>query len=390
MKIRITDINSYKKVVAAICSIPSIRKQLNSVEQCIELKTNTEENVLEITTVDLTSHAIKLKVPVEIIDEGRQIVLSNKLKAMTSKLNPKYGLEISSKDNLLHYEMKPYGSIVDNQYFSQESILSTELFEDKSYTEICPDLSTVLDLLPVACSNTYNDREIYIITNPTEVLLYVQFTETSYVRYKTITTTNSTGVFKGALRPALLRIIQHLGEEVVFSYSSKLNCARFTSSEGDMCFIVDSSPNSIVKKVDTIIDEEVKSYVQVEYEDLIESIKWQSYDTTETNILYLDFDPVEEQFSIKVEGSKSKSNIPSLLNVEYSGEFEKINLSVGHITKALKALGSPKHKTLPIETAQINIKKLNVKNSTPINAIHLCSVKTDDTTSDIIMYEANS
>ena len=389
MKIRIDDVAQYKKIIGAICSVPSVRKQLNSVEQCIELKTNLEEKVLEIRTVDLTSHAVKLKISVEIIEEGRQIVLSNKLKAMTSRLNPKYGLEILSKDNLLYYEMKPFGSIVDNQYFSQDSILSNQLFEDESYTEICPDLSHFLDLVPIACVNTYNDREIYITTSSSYIQLYVQFTETSYIRYKTITTTNSTGEFKGAIRPALLRIIQHLGEEVTLSYSSKLGAVKFNSSEGEMCFIVDSSANAIVKKVDSIIKSETHSYVQVPHEEITESIKWQSYDSTETNIINLDFNIEEEQFSIKIDGNKSKNNKPSLLNVEYSGLFEKINLSVGHITKALKALGTPKNKVLPIEVVQINIKKIPVKNSMDINVIHLCSDKEDDVSSDVIIYEAN-
>lgn len=389
MKIRIDDVASYKKIIGAVCSVPSVRKQLNSVEQCIELKTNIEEKVLEIRTVDLTSHAVKLKIPVEILEEGRQIVLSNKLKAMTSKLNPKYGLEILSKDNLLYYEMKPYGSIVDNQYFSQDSVLSNQLFDDNSYVEICPDLSHFLDLIPIACANTYNDREIYITTNSTHIQLYVQFTETSYIRYKTITTTNSTGEFKGAIRPALLKIIQHLGEEVSLNYSSKLNTVKFTSNEGEMSFIVDSSANAIVKKVDTIIDSETSAYVQVTHEDVTESIKWQSYDSTETNIINFDFDTEEEKFTIKINNNKAKNNKPSVLNVEYSGLFEKVNLSVGHITKALRAIGTPKNKILPIEVVQINIKKIPVKNSTDINVIHLCSDKKDDVSSDVIIYEAN-
>jgi hypothetical protein len=389
MKIRIDDIAAYKNIINAICSVPSVRKQLNSVEQCIELKTNLEERVLEITTVDLTSHAIKLKMPVEIIEEGRQIVLSNKVKAMTAKLNPKYALEISSKNNLLHYEMKPYGSIVDNQYFSQDSILSDQLFSEESYTEISFDLSLFLNLIPIACSNTYNDREIYLTTSSSDICAYVQFTESSYIKYKCVTSSLSTSEFKGAIRPALLRIIQHLGDEVTLDFSKNLGCLKFNSEKGTMCFIVDTSPNNIVKKVEAMIASESDTYVDVAHEDFIESIKWQSYDTTETNIVNLDFDTEESLFSIQVASSKNKDNKPSLLNVEYSGMFEKLNLSVGHITKALRAIGSPKNKVLPIEIVRVNVKKIPVKNSTDINVIHLCSNKQDDVTSDIIIYEAN-
>lgn len=387
MIIRIDNVAHYKKVITAICSIPSVRKQLNSVEQCIELKTNSSENVLEISTVDLTSHAIKLKVPVEIIEEGRQIILSNKLKAMSSKLNPKYGLEISSKDNLLNYEMKPYGSIVDNQYFSQDSELSDELFDNTSYMDVCPDLSNFMMLLPIACSNTYNDREIYITTDNKFIRMYVQFTETSYIRYKSITSTMSTANFKGAIRPALLKIVQLLEEGVELLFSKELGAVKFVSDLGEMAFIIDTSINKVAKKVDSIISNDAGAYVEVPHEDLSESIKWQSYNTTETDIVCLDFNVEEEQFTVQID-SRNNKNKPSNLEVSYSGLFEQTNISIGHITKALKAMGTPKNKILPVEVVKINIKKINIKNAASITAIHLCPEKEDDITSDVIIYEA--
>ena len=387
MIIRIDDVAHYKKVIAAICSIPSVRKQLNSVEQCIELKTNSEENVLEISTVDLTSHAIKLKVPAEIVEDGRQIVISNKLKAMSSKLNPKYGLEISSKNNLLNYEMRPYGSIVDNQYFSQDSVLSDDLFDDASYTDVCSDLSNFMMLLPIACSNTYNDREIYITTDPMYIRMYVQFTETSYIRYKSITSSMATANFKAAVRPALLKIVQLLGEGLELQFSKDLGALKFMSDIGEMAFVVDTSTNKVAKKVDSIINNNEDAYIEVAHEDLSESIKWQSYNTTETDVVRFDFDTDEEQFTIQID-SRNNKNKPSNLDVNYSGLFEQTNLSVGHITKALRAMGTPKNKILPVETVKINVKKINVKNALPITAIHLCPDREDDVTSDVIIYEA--
>ena len=387
MIIRIDDVAHYKKVIGAICSIPSVRKQLNSVEQCIELKSNSEESVLEISTVDLSSHAIKLKVPAEIVEDGRQIVLSNKLKAMSSKLNPKYGLEITSKDNLLNYEMRPFGSIVDNQYFSQDSVLSDELFEATTYKEVCPDLGNFMLLLPIACSNTYNDREIYLTTDANYMRMYVQFTETSYIRYKSITSTMATTDFRAAVRPALLKIVSLLGEEVKLTYSKELSAMKFSSEVGEMAFVVDTSINKVAKKVDSIIENDGDAYIEVAHEDLSESIKWQSYNTTETSIVSLGFNVEEEQFTIQID-SRNNKNKPSNLEVQYSGMFEKTNLSVGHITKALKAMGTPKNKILPVETVKINLKKINVKNAPPVIAAHLCPDREDDVTSDVIIYEA--
>jgi hypothetical protein len=96
-----------------------------------------------------------------------------------------------------------------------------------------------------------------------------------------------------------------------------------------------------------------------------------------------------QKLIIQVNSTKTKQNKPSLLDVEYSGLFEKLNISVGHITKALKAMGTPKNKILPIEIVKVNIKKIAIKNADPINVIHLCSHKEDDVTSDVIIYEAN-
>lgn len=237
MKIRIDNVAHYKKVVTSICSIPSVRKQLSGIEQCIELKTNKEEGVVEISTVDMNSHAIKLKVEAEILEEGRQIVLSNKMKAMSSKLNPKLGLVVHNANNLLNYEMKPYGSIVDTQYFAQDSELSDSLFDESKYTEVTPDLAFFLNLIPIACSNTYNDREIYVTTNAREIRMYVQFGETSYIRYKTESGTLATSDFRAAVRPALLKIVQLLGEEVSLSYSKDLKAVLFSSEYGDIALV---------------------------------------------------------------------------------------------------------------------------------------------------------
>lgn len=388
MKIRIDNIAHYKKVIAAICSIPSVRKQLNSVEQCIEFKTNKEESVLEISTVDLNSHAIKLKVPAEIVEEGRQIVLSSIVKSMSSKLNPKYGLEISNKDNLLNYEMRPFGSIVDTQYFSQDTTLAEDLFEASTYVDICPDLGWFLQLLPIACTNTYNDREIYITTDPTNIKLYVQFTETSYIRYKSTTSSMATSDFKASIRTPLLRIVNLLGEEVKLMYSSTLKAVKFVSPIGEMAFVVDPSVNKVSLVVDKIIKDDNDAEIEIGHEDISESIKWQSYNTTDTTIVNLDFDSEDEQFSIKIPSSGNKNEPSELDPVAWSGLFKKTSISVGHITKALKAMGTPKNKILPVETVKLQIKNIEVKNGPSVKAIHLSPDKEDDVTSDVVMYES--
>jgi len=387
MKIRIDNVAHYKKVVTAICSIPSVRKQLSGVEQCIELKTNKEEGVIEISTVDMNSHAIKLKVEAEILEEGRQIVLSNKIKAMSSKLNPKLGLVVHNANNLLNYEMKPYGSIVDTQYFAQESELSDLLFDKSKYTELTPDLSFFLNLIPIACSNTYNDREIYITTNAREIRMYVQFGETSYIRYKTDSATLSTSDFRAAIRPALLKIVQLLGEEVSLNYSKDLKAVMFSSEYGDIALVIDNSKNKIALKLDTIIDSESDGEVDIPHDDFVQSINWQSYNANETTIVNLDFNSEDSHFTIQV--GKQELNKPSCLEVSYSGLFSKTKLSVGHLTKALKAMGSPKNKVIPVETVKILLKSIPVMKSLPIKAIHLKPEFEDSITSDVVMYEAS-
>ena len=386
MKIRIDNVSHYKKVITSICSIPSMRKQLSGIEQTIQLKTNKDNNEVEISTVDLNSHAIKLRVEAEVLSEGRQIILSNKIKAMSSKLNPKLGLSVHNDNNLLNYEMKPYGSIVDTQYFSQDSELSNSLFDKSKYKEITPDLGFFLNLIPIACSNTYNDREIYITTDSSDIKMYVQFGETSYIRYKTDVTTLATSEFRAAIRPALLKIIQLLGENVSLSYSKDLKSILFSSDLGDIALIVDSSKNKIALKMDKIIGDESSGEVDIPHDDFVQSINWQSYNATETTLVDLDFDPEDSQFTIQVGGHEL--NEPSTLEVSYSGLFDKTRLSVGHLTKALKAMGNPKNKIIPVDTVKILLKNIPVINSTPIKAIHLKPEFEDVVTSDVIMYEA--
>ena len=387
MKVRIDNITEYKKIIAAICNVPTIRKQLNSVEQCIELRTNLEEQLLELKTVDLTNHAITLKMPVEVVEEGRQIVLANKLKAMSSRLNNKLGLEITNENNLLNYHMRPYGSIVDNQYFSQNCLISNRLFDDDKYEEVCSDLGYFLDLIPMICSNTYNEREVYLKSNPNNIEIYVQFTETSYIRYKTITNTLSTGNFRAALRPSLLKIVNLLGDEVVLKYSKDQSAVKFTSPVGEVAIIVDTNINKVAEKLNSIINTENTGSIEITYEDISESIKWQSYGTNDTSIVKFSYDNGEKQFKINIQKSGNK-NEPSSLEVIQEGEFSDTYISVSHITKALKAIGSPKNKIIPIEYISLKIKAIDVKNSAPIKAIHLSPSQIDDITSDVILYEA--
>lgn len=387
MKIRIDNVAQYKKVVTAICSIPSVRKQLSGIEQCIELKTNKEEGTVEISTVDSNSHAIRLKVEAEILEEGRQIVLSNKMKAMSSKLNPKLGLVVHNANNLLNYEMKPYGSIVDTQYFAQDNELSDTLFDESKYSSVTPDLAFFLNLIPIACSNTYNDREIYVTTNARELRMYVQFGETSYIRYKTDSDTLATSDFRAAIRPALLKIVQLLGEEVSLGYSKEMKSILFSSELGDIALVIDNSKNKIALKMDTIIGDESDGEVDVLHDDFVQSINWQSYNANETTIVDLDFDPSDSHFTIQV--GNQELNKPSSLEVSYSGLFTKTKLSVGHLTKALKAMGSPKNKVIPVETVKILLKSVPVIKSVPIKAIHLKPEFEDCVTSDVVMYEAS-
>ena len=384
MRFRVDDVAHYKKVITAICSIPSVRKQLNGVEQCIELQTNGDEGVIEISTVDLSSHTVTLKVAAEVVEEGRQLVLSTKLKAMTSKLTPKNGLEVSNENNLLNYTAKPYGSIVDNQYFSQDSYVSKELLDETDWKDVSPELGFFLGLISVACANTYQDREIYMTSAFGAINMYVQFSETSYIRYKTQTETNATiQDFRAAIRPALFKMVQLLGEDVDLQYCPKKGLVKFSSIEGTVVINCDMSPNKIALKIDSIVDGESDAEVQITHEDIIESLKFQSYGTTETDVVSLDFDQSDETFLI----STSELSEAAKLKVSYSGLFDKTSLSVGHLTKALKAMGSPRSKILPVEVVKVQIKTQPVKNAKPIKIIHLSPEIEMDVTSDVVMYE---
>lgn len=386
MKFRVENVAAYKKVIAAICSIPSVRKQLNGVEQCIELLADEDEGIIKISTVDLTSHAVCLTMPVEVIESGRQVVLSNKIKGLTARLNPKYGLVVSNENNLINYTAKPFGTIVDDQYFSQDSELSKELFTDPDWKEVTPELGFFMALIPQACAHTYNDREIYITTDPGIIRMYLQISETSYVRYSSNTNTLATiSDFRAAVRPALLKILQMLGEDVDLEYCPERKLIKFSSDCGTVVILVDNSKNKTALRVDSIIKQEADAYVEIGHEDLSESLKFQSYNTTDTDVAELGYDLDESCFTLRT----NELNDPSQLAVTYSGEFTKTMVSVGHLTKAVKAIGSPKNKILPVDVVKINLKKIPVRNANPITAVHLCPEAEFEVTSDIVMYEAS-
>ena len=388
MKFIIENIANYKKLVNAICSIPSVRKQLNGIEQCIEIKTDGDNNRITLTTVDLTSHSVKLHIQAQVVEEGRQLVLASKLKSLSSKLSPKHVLEVCNRNNMLNYEAKPFGSIAEHQYFSQDSIISSELTHEVKWSDVSPTLGFFIDLIPLACSNTYQDREIYITSNMSYLNMYVRFSETSYIRYKVNTETNATiNGFRAAVRPPLLRLVQLLRDEeeedIILQYCPTKQLIKFNSMLGEIVVKCDMKPNKLATKIDHIVDEEFDAEIQITHEDITDSLNFQSYNTTDTDVVSLDYNLEEDTFLI----STSDLFKPTMLKVNHSGLFDKTSLSVGHLTKALKAMGSPKNKVLPVDVVKIQVKSQSVKNANPIKIIHLTPEVELDVTSDVIMYE---
>ena len=388
MKYRIENTNEYKKIVTSLCSIPTLRKQLNGIEQCIEIKTNLEEAVVEVSAVDESSHAISLKIPAEVIEEGRQIVLSSILKTMTSKLNPKNGLTVTNDKNLINYESKPYGTINDAQYFNQDSQLSDSLFDLESYTLVAEDINNLFNLIPLACSNTYNEKEIYLTTEDQNIKAYVQFSETSYLRYTADTDTLITGIdFKCNIPPGLLKIVQILEKDISLYYSKTHNSVLFESTKGTVAIKVDTKANKLALMMDKLIDTTVAdSSVEVDHETVTEAINWQEYNATDKGVVDLAEEELDgaQKLSIKV----SEVNNPSLFVATFTGDFEGVRLPLTQLVKGLKAMGNPGSKIIPIDVIQFDIKTIPVKNGTDVKCVHIKPETRDDVTSDVIMYEA--
>ena len=394
MKFRISEVSKYKKLVTAICGIPSARKQLNGIEQCIEIKAiNSEQGggIIEVSTVDLTSHSIKLVMQAEVLEPGRQIVLSSKLKSLTSRLNPNYGLSVESKNNLLSYETKPFGSIADSQYFVQDSLMSQSFFEERNWDTVCGDLGLFLDLVPYICTNTYSDKEVYLTTRNGFINTYVQFSETSYIKYTAVTNTKlEVEDFRAAIKPGLLKIILLLSEKdsletISLDYCKQNALVKFSSSLGVVILACDMSFNKMIAVVNTVIEAAPESKVNLAHESLLGSLNFKSYATTETDIVTIGFDREIGKFNLNI-NSDTK---PTTLAATEKGTFSQTTLSVGHLNKAIKAMGSAKNKILAVGDIDICLKKVPVVNATPIKAIHLKPDVPMDVTTDIIMYEAS-
>ena len=388
MKYRIENTSEYKKIVTSICSIPTLRKQLNGIEQCIEIKTNLEEGVIEVSTVDESSHAISLKIPAQVLEEGRQIVLSSILKTMTSKLNTKNGLTVTNENNLINYECKPYGTINDAQYFNQDSQLSATLFDLGKYTLVAEDISGLYNLIPLACSNTYNDKEVYITTEDQDIKAYVQFSETSYLRYKTDTETLTSGLdFKCNISPGLLKIVQILETDISLYYSSVLKSVLFKSSKGTVAMNVDVTANKLALTMDRLMDNTAaQGTAEVEHETVSEAINWQEYNATDKGLVDIEQYELDgfEKLSIKV----SDQNNPSLFSCKFDGKFDSVRLPLTQLGKGLSAMGGPNSKIIPIDVIQLDLKTIPVKNGTAVKCVHIKPEVRDDITSDVIIYEA--
>ena len=388
MKYRIQNTNDYKKIVLNLCSIPTLRKQFNGIEQCIEIKTNLSEGVVELSTVDENSHAVSLKIPAEILEEGRQIVLSSILKTMTSKLNSKNGLTVTDTNNMINYECKPYGTINDSQYFNQDSSLSEELFDLNDYKLLADNISGFYNIIPLSCTNTYNEKEIYITTEDQNIKVYVQFSETSYLRYKCNVETLSTNIdFKCSISPGLLKVVQILETDISLFYSKELKSILFTSSKGTIAIKVNTSADKLATMIDKLMDTTVAvGTVEVDHETVTESINWQEYNATDKGIVDLEEAPVEAstRLSIRV----SDLNNPSLFVAKFEGNFEKVRLPLTQLSKGLKGMGGPGNKVIPIDVIKLDLKTIPVKNGNAVKCIHIKPEVRDDITSDVILYEA--
>lgn len=388
MKYRIQNTGDYKKLVTSLCSIPTLRKQFNGIEQCIEIKTNLQEGTIQLSTVDENSHAISLNIVAEVLEEGRQIVLSSILKTMTSKLNSKNGLTVTNDNNMINYESKPYGTINDSQYFNQDSSLSEELFDLDDYELLANDISGFYNIIPLGCTNTYNEKELYITTEDQTIKTYVQFSETSYLRYKTDVETLSSNIdFKCSVSPGLLKIVQILEKDISLYYSSSLKSVLFRSTKGTVAIKVNTNADKLAVMIDKLMDATpAAGSVEVDHETVLEAIEWQEYNATDKGIV--DLEEAESEASTRLSIKVSEQNDPSLFVANFTGEFDSVRLSLTQLVKGLKGMGGPTNKILPMEVIQVDLKTIPVKNGTPVKCVHIKPEVRDTVTSDVILYEA--
>lgn len=414
MKFRLTEVKEYKTLINCIASIPSIRKQFNSIEQCIQLEViprNQEAesfDVLEISTVDSNSHSIKLSTEVEALEEGKQLILSSVLKTMTAKLNKNYCVLVSDVDNMLHYTAKPYGTISDYQFFKQDINLSSQ-FDSEIDWELEPyvidNLEVGEEMISSIVSNTYLEREVYVTINkiedsPNRVLIhyYVQSSETSYIKYsaKLNGRVGAVDQLSFSIRPNLLAIVGKLNYNSALRFSKEKQLVQFKSERADIVVRVDTSVNKTARKIDSILASEEKGSVTIGINTLKEALSFQSYNKKDTDIIQLSVEEVAEE---EQRGNRNsllhinadKLNKPSKLEVVGEGEFDLIHLSISHLTKAISAVESNMSSNSKKEDdgIVISIREIPVKNSTPIKAIEIRSSLADVEQGEnkVVLYE---
>lgn len=338
----------YKQCVSA-CSLLAGSGVLNSIEQCIELRTGKNEIIL--SSLNTGSSYISLRCPCTVQKQGSLYISFTSLLTMSKSIN-KSSLIIELKGNDLIYTVPVLGSIKESIFHSQGGFTHKGLAQDESASEELvvehsSILSTILKTISnsslkgksvrIKCSKEYTD--IYGVYSSGGCLRFRDYIEA----YKDIDILISSN---------LLKLLPILGNCLSLKTDKTNHIIEIFSEMGIIRSYTETGKVGEAISMESILKLRPCSSLEIKCEDLDAAIKWQSYKSLTGDSVFLSLGKELRVHSPRMDASK-------LATESFSGEETLLSIA---ITDLRTVVGSIRSDVLCLETRQVPVgnKKVSV------------------------------
>ena len=387
MKVILEHVASYKKLIKDLTAIPSYKKLMNSVEQCIELEAVVEEDNdhVNLYMVESGSHALKLKYNYYITSQqpGSFLIMIDKLKNLTSKLKPNKVAPMIDSRNLMTYVQPPLGGIHDTLFCYEEG-LNKDMLNTANYKLVIEDISFILDLVPIVAGLCFNDQSIVMYTSPTEIVMICQFCENGFIKFTMPSISRQVAELRLNVKPRLLKILSTLVEGIeVHQHFKDPNLYLFNSYQGSIAMKTDPDIPSIVRTIDAVMKLPSTAEFTINHGEVLDACDLQSYGSNNHISLWI------EKGSGVLKYSTDRNNIPATTQIISQGAeaiaLNTLTLRLDQFSNALKALGSGKG-ILTITNVLIQVKEVKLGQHI-IRGVILKADDDPETKAEALIYE---
>lgn len=387
MRVVIESVSDYKKLIKEITGVPSYKKLMNSVEQCVEIVATAEEdnNFLELYMVESGSHAVKIiyNDMITVQEDGSLLITIDKLKNLTSRLKNNKVVTLAEYRNLFNYVQPPLGGIADT-LFCYEHGLRKDMLNSDDYSLVIEDLSFFAELIPTVVSYCYNDKSIVLQTSPTEIVMICTFAENGYIKYTMPSISMQTSKLTLNVKPKLLKIVPVLDEGIqLLQHSKDKNMYMFDSNYGAVAMKTDPDIPGIVKAIEAILKYPSTCEFVVNHAEVKDGADLQSYGGEPQINLWIEKDTGVLKYNTDRNNTPAGTQIISQNAKDLI--LQPLSLPLDQFTNGLKALGASKG-ILTITNLFIQVKEIKIGQ----NNVRVVIMKADDdpeTKAEVLIYE---